>query len=1089
MSLSCHERGIAPNSSITRRASFAQDWRSALLSVEQLFGLEQCLVPCTALMNSCLKASQWAHTLELFGLLAKRRVACDTVSLNVAVKALAEGRHWERAFAAVAIANKAKLRADAISYSAILSSSNLTWLNALRLLDCMAHSAVQKDQVLQAAVVSWCGKAARWQEAAELLKDAGLETSLLCSNAALQATSLAQQWRSAIEGRRGADRVTFNVALGSLAGPSGWRTAVQMWKDMKKQEVRSDLISHNTVIQVCHSRAWRLSLGIFSALGLERLQPDAVSHGLLLAHQEPWQHAWTLLLKAPVDDLDGAACTAACNACDGWRAVVGLLDHFAQQRMCRSRQGLSSAVQRCGRGRRLCSDATALNVLITALGRADKWQELRGLRGSIPKWSEALQVFLSFRDEADLIACNALMAIFDRVEQWQLAEELFVELNDAQMQPSCSSYLTIISAYTSHCSQWQRALAVLEQFRSGMPLEVSVHNAAMTCCSKSSQWTLALHLFSELRAAGLQADLISASACVSAAAASSKWWYSLSCLAALESKSLSTTVHACSSACSSCKSWEHALMLLQTLRRGANVIAYNAVMGCESSEHAWPQALFLYASLHHQRLTADATSYNTLTSTCSSALLWRSAISFLSESSEVMAYDSALQACLNAGEVDRGLDVLWQSEELRSPVSLLWALSVLAVSDRQVLHEATRAAARSWRGGGSRPRDAAIFLYSSALLGAEGPAQGRAMEVVRESELDLDLLVIAASGTAAAACGISESGVRFFRSVARQAWRHAQELLITDHSSTSRDGRGSWCFDAAGLKLLGIIFACQQAECLETWFYSTLRRLFSTAAGRLDSELPLAAPADVTEGAASPSAQLVADGQDHAVFYKPPGWEVYGGHNQLQLVDAAQRLFGRRRLFEDVGHHHGFLHRLDVPSSGLVVLAKSYVAFYELQVDLHAGRVVREYQVLCHGWLTKSQISARLFWYGPSPSLASARGRGARTLVLQTRHLQHPRLNSLSYAELRLGTGRKHQIRSHLAHVGHPVVSDMVYQSMETYQQDIAEHANNCLHRHRLFVSGRCVSCAGPKALEDLLAAREIRWEPKERGVSRWPTA
>eukprot|EP00913_Durusdinium_trenchii_P013055 g12255.t1 len=681
---------------------------------------------------------------------------------NVAVKALAEGRHWERAFAAVAIANKAKLRADAISYSAILSSSNLTWLNALRLLDCMAHSAVQKDQVLQAAVVSWCGKAARWQEAAELLKDAGLETSLLCSNAALQATSLAQQWRSAIEGRRGADRVTFNVALGSLAGPSGWRTAVQMWKDMKKQEVRSDLISHNTVIQVCHS------------------------------------------------------------------PVVGLLDHFAQQRMCRSRQGLSSAVQRCGaagawpsalalemagRGRRLCSDATALNVLITALGRADKWQELRGLRGSIPKW----------------------------------------------------------------------ALAVLEQFRSGMPLEVSVHNAAMTCCSKSSQWTLALHLFSELRAAGLQADLISASACVSAAAASSKWW--------------------------------------------------------------WPG-----------------------------------------------------------------------SEELRSPVSLLWALSVLAVSDRQVLHEATRAAARSWRGGGSRPRDAAIFLYSSALLGAEGPAQGRAMEVVRESELDLDLLeplvkkelegeprlkvigagwgrtgtnsvkialeklldgpcyhmfecvkrpdyqkwidayngkeadwkgifthpdgdkfyvatvdypacglynklmeqypdakvlltvrdpekwydsvidtiwswrcaeqnwsvrifelgrkfqeqaqcfhqatmlpgkllvfdvkegweplckflgvpvpdepfpnvndreeikkdmnkVIAASGTAAAACGISESGVRFFRSVARQAWRHAQELLITDHSSTSRDERGSWCFDAAGLKLLGIIFACQQAECLET---------------------------------------------------------------------------------------------------------------------------------------------------------------------------------------------------------------------------------------------------------------------------------
>lgn len=48
-------------------------------------------------------------------------------------------------------------------------------------------------------------------------------------------------------------------------------------------------------------------------------------------------------------------------------------------------------------------------------------------------------------------------------------------------------------------------------------------------------------------------------------------------------------------------------------------------------------------------------------------------------------------------------------------------------------------------------------------------------------------------------------------------------------------------------------------------------------------------------------------GTPKVVFYKPSGWEVYGGHNQLQLMEVAQRLFGRRALFDDVAHHHGFL--------------------------------------------------------------------------------------------------------------------------------------------------------------------------------------
>lgn len=52
------------------------------------------------------------------------------------------------------------------------------------------------------------------------------------------------------------------------------------------------------------------------------------------------------------------------------------------------------------------------------------------------------------------------------------------------------------------------------------------------------------------------------------------------------------------------------------------------------------------------------------------------------------------------------------------------------------------------------------------------------------------------------------------------------------------------------------------------------------------------------------------------VFYKPSGWEVYGGHNEFQLVQLAKSWFGDRHLFNDLDHHHGFL----LPGSWLILV-------------------------------------------------------------------------------------------------------------------------------------------------------------------------
>ena len=85
--------------------------------------------------------------------------------------------------------------------------------------------------------------------------------------------------------------------------------------------------------------------------------------------------------------------------------------------------------------------------------------------------------------------------------------------------------------------------------------------------------------------------------------------------------------------------------------------------------------------------------------------------------------------------------------------------------------------------------------------------------------------------------------------------------------------------------------------------------------------------------------------------------------HRLSLWLRSTLPFGQHRLLEDLRHRRGFLHRLDVPTSGLILVATSYFAYYDLQLQLVTRRMVREYLVLCHGWLAnRTRIDARIHW-------------------------------------------------------------------------------------------------------------------------------
>jgi 23S rRNA pseudouridine1911/1915/1917 synthase len=140
----------------------------------------------------------------------------------------------------------------------------------------------------------------------------------------------------------------------------------------------------------------------------------------------------------------------------------------------------------------------------------------------------------------------------------------------------------------------------------------------------------------------------------------------------------------------------------------------------------------------------------------------------------------------------------------------------------------------------------------------------------------------------------------------------------------------------------------------------------------------------------------------------------------------------------------GIVHRLDKDTSGLMVVGKTLPAVTALSRDIAARTVQREYLALACGELAPGErtVEAPI---GRDPvsrvrMAVVASGRAARTDVL-TLHVS----GGVSALRCKLHTGRTHQIRVHLAHIGHPLVGDLLYGGLP-----LLGLARQALHAQRL---------------------------------------
>jgi 23S rRNA pseudouridine1911/1915/1917 synthase len=163
------------------------------------------------------------------------------------------------------------------------------------------------------------------------------------------------------------------------------------------------------------------------------------------------------------------------------------------------------------------------------------------------------------------------------------------------------------------------------------------------------------------------------------------------------------------------------------------------------------------------------------------------------------------------------------------------------------------------------------------------------------------------------------------------------------------------------------------------------------------------------------------------VVAKPAGLVVHpaAGHPAGTLVNA---LLGRDdpRLSATGGSvRPGIVHRLDKDTSGLLLVAKDDRAHAGLARDLAARRIERRYLALVQGHLEPDGTVDAPIGRHPRDRKRMAVVPGGRRAVTHWHVLE--RLDGVDLLEVRLETGRTHQIRVHLSSIGHPVVGDRAY--------------------------------------------------------------
>ena len=250
-------------------------------------------------------------------------------------------------------------------------------------------------------------------------------------------------------------------------------------------------------------------------------------------------------------------------------------------------------------------------------------------------------------------------------------------------------------------------------------------------------------------------------------------------------------------------------------------------------------------------------------------------------------------------------------------------------------------------------------------------------------------------------------------------------------------------------------------------------------------------PPRPSELAAEPLAlDILHEDDDLLVIDKPAGLVVHPapGHPSGTLVNAL--LYHCQSLSGIGGEARpGIIHRLDKDTSGLLLVAKHDRSHRHLAAQLKTRKLQRRYQALVHGAMPAQEgtIDAPVGRHPTQRKKMAVVAHGGRAARTHYRVLEA--WGALSLLELALETGRTHQIRVHLASLGHPVLGDATYgpggrrwpgrpaleQAMRAFPRQ-ALHAAQVRFRHP--TRGDCMTFSSPVPTDMAALLAQLRSLP-----------
>lgn len=174
---------------------------------------------------------------------------------------------------------------------------------------------------------------------------------------------------------------------------------------------------------------------------------------------------------------------------------------------------------------------------------------------------------------------------------------------------------------------------------------------------------------------------------------------------------------------------------------------------------------------------------------------------------------------------------------------------------------------------------------------------------------------------------------------------------------------------------------------------------------------------------------IVYEDKDIILINKPKGMVVHpaAGHYSGTLVNGLMAhcrddLSGINGVMRP-----GIVHRIDMDTTGVLIVCKNDMAHNSIAEQLKEHSITRKYYAVVHGILKEDEgtINAPIGRHPVDRKKMSVNDKNGRDAVTHYRVLE--RFRQFTYVECQLETGRTHQIRVHMASIGHPLLGDSVY--------------------------------------------------------------